>query len=118
MENPPASHGGFAHKAWLIFSAATILGSLTILAIYVKVYDDYGLTDRLRAVGGFTRQAMGIASFPLGLPIGAIADNPLEQIFDCGASNEPCGVFIAWWTHFTAVIVEVFLLRELVRRAR
>jgi hypothetical protein len=118
MENPLASHGGFAHKAWLIFSAATILGSLTILAIYVKVYDDYGLTDRLPALGRFTRQAMGVASFPLGLLLGAIADNPLKQIFDCGASNDPCDVFIAWWTHFTAVIALVFLLRGLVRRAR
>jgi hypothetical protein len=117
IENPKASHAGLARGLWLVYTAATILASLLILAIYVNAYDDHGLTERLRAVGGFTRRAARIISFPLGLPLGAMANPLFERIFGCEEPNEPCGAFTDWWTHFAALLVKVFIFRWFVRRS-
>lgn len=118
MENPKSSPGGLANTLWLIYTAAAIAGALLVLTIYVNAYDDNGLTERLRGLGAFVRRAMGVLSFPLGLPLGALANTPLERIFACEAANEPCGVFIDWWTHFSALLAQIVILRWLARRPR
>ncbi len=117
IKNSKASRASFAPNLWRVYTAATILGSLLSLAIYVNAYDDYGLTERLRAVGGFTRTAMHIISFPLGLPLGAMANPLFERIFRCDEPNEPCAAFIDWWTHFAALLVQVVILRWFARRS-
>jgi hypothetical protein len=118
IENSKASRAGPARALWLVYTVASILGSLLILAIYVNTYDDYGLTERLRAIGGLTRWAMRIISFPIGLPLGALANGLFERIFGCDALTEPCGVFIDWWAHFAALLAQLTLFRGLVRRSR
>ncbi len=105
-----------ADKAWLLYSAAAIGGALVVLAIYVNAYDDNGLTEKLRLLGGFTRRAMRVLSFPLGLPFGAVANGFLENAFGCAEPDEPCGVFVDWWTHFFAVLAQALLLRFALRR--
>ena len=72
---------GLARALWLVYNVASILGSLLILAVYVNTYDDYGLTERLRAIGGFTRWMMRVIFFPIGLPFGAMANGLFERIF-------------------------------------
>ena len=71
MENLEPSKRRLASRLWLIYTAAAIVGSLLVLAIYVSAYDNTGVTERLRATGAFTRTAMQVLSFPLGIPIGA-----------------------------------------------
>lgn len=112
-QEPP---GRVARGLWLAYAIATILASLAVLAIYVMTYDDYDLSDRLRAVGRFARRAMRVLSFPLGLPIGALLNGPLEAAFACGDEKEPCAVFIDWHTHFAALVAQVALLRWLIVR--
>jgi hypothetical protein len=107
-----------ASTLWLIYTAATILGSLVFLAIYVNVYDNTGVTERLRATGAFTRTAMRVLSFPLGFPLGAATNPLLERNFGCAALEEPCATFIDWWTHFAAVLAQVILFRWLIRLSR
>ncbi len=116
MKHAQTSRRRLVDGAWLLFSAATITGSLVVLAIYVNAYDDNGLTERLGVLGGFTRRAMRALSFPLGLPFGAVANDFLEGAFGCADPAEPCGVFIDWWTHFAAVFMQVLLLRWVIRR--
>ncbi len=111
------SQGRLASRLWLVYAAATIFGSLLILAIYVNAYDNTGVTERLRATGAFTRTAMQVFSFPLGLPMGAGANLFLERRFGCANPNEPCAVFVDWWTHFGAVLAQVVLLRWFLRRS-
>jgi hypothetical protein len=81
IENLKAWRAGPARASWLVCTVASILGSLLILAIYANTYDDYGLTERLRAIGGFPRWAMRIIFFPIGLPFGAMASGLFERIF-------------------------------------
>jgi len=103
-----------ARKFWFVYTGLALVGSLIVLAIYVNAYDDYDISDRLRATGRFARQAMRLLSFPLGLPFGALLNAPLEKSFNCGNENEPCAVFIDWHTHFTAAIAQILLLRWLI----
>jgi hypothetical protein len=118
MENARALRERLASKLWLIYTIAAILGSLAVLATYVNEYDNTGVTQRLRAAGAFTRMAMQVLSFPLGLPLGAAANPILERYFGCSVpGEEPCATFIDWWTHFAAILVQVLLLGWLVRRA-
>jgi ethanolamine utilization microcompartment shell protein EutL len=83
----------FLRVAWLAYALATVALSISVLAIYVNAYDDYDLSERLRATGRFARQAMRALSFPLGAPIGALLNPPLEKSFGCADANEPCAVF-------------------------
>jgi hypothetical protein len=118
MENTEPSKGRLASRLWLIYMIATILGSLVLLAIYVSAYDNTGVTERLRATGAFTRAAMQILSFPLGFPLGAAANPFLERNFGCAPLDEPCATFIDWWTHFTAILVQIIIFRRLIRLPR
>jgi len=111
-----AGPGARARLLWRIYSILTIAGALTLLAIYVNAYDDYDVSDRLRALGRFVRQAVRVLSFPLGLPTGTLADGPLERAFGCGDAYEPCAVFVDWHTHFAALLVQIVGLRWLLRR--
>jgi hypothetical protein len=115
MENMEPSTGRLASRLWVIYTTAAILGSLLVLAIYVSAYDNTGVTERLRATGAFTRTAMQVLSFPLGLPLGAAADPFLERSFGCAALDEPCATFIDWWTHFTAVLAQIIIFHRLIR---
>ena len=118
MENTGPSKGRLASRLWIIYTTATILGSLVILAIYVSAYDNTGVTERLRAMGAFTRTAMQLLSFPLGFPLGAAAAPFLERNFGCAPLDEPCATFIDWWTHFAAVIAQIIIFRRLIRPPR
>lgn len=102
--------------AWLAYAVATVALSIAVLAIYVTAYDDYDLSERLRATGRFARQAMRALSFPLGAPIGWLLAPPLEKSFGCGDENEPCAIFVNWNTHFAALLAQIVLLRWLIRR--
>jgi hypothetical protein len=115
MENIEPSNARLASRLWLIYMIAAILGSLVVLAMYVGAYDNTGVTERLRAMGAFTRMAMRILSFPLGLPLGAAANHFLEPNFGCAPSDEPCAIFIDWWTHFAAILVQIIIFRGLIR---
>jgi len=114
MEYMEPSKGRLASRLWLIYTAATILGSLLVLAIYVSAYDNTGVTERLRATGAFTRTVMQVLSFPLG----AAADPFLERSFGCAASDEPCAIFVDWWTHFAAILVQIVILQIVIRLPR
>jgi len=89
-----------------------------VLAIYVSAYDNTGVTERLRATGAFTRTVMQVLSFPLGFPLGALADPFLERSFGCAASDEPCAIFVDWWTHFAAILVQIVILQIVIRLPR
>lgn len=102
--------------AWLAYAIATVTLSIAVLAIYVTAYDDYDLSERLRATGRFARQAMQALSFPLGAPVGWLLDPPLEKSFGCGDENEPCAAFVNWNTHFAALLAQIVLLRWLIRK--
>ena len=102
--------------AWLAYAIATVTLSIAVLAIYVTAYDDYDLSERLRAAGRFSRQAMGALSFPLGTPVGWLLEPSLEKSFGCGDANEPCAVFVDWNTHFAALLAQIVLLRWLIGR--
>jgi hypothetical protein len=102
--------------AWLVYAMATVSLSIAVLAIYVTAYDDYDLSERLRATGRFTRQAMQALSFPLGAPVGWLLDPPLEKTFGCGDEKEPCAAFVDWNTHFAALLAQIVLLRWLIRK--
>ena len=116
MENGSASRRRLASRAWLAYTAGVVAGALLVLAIYINAYDDYGVTARLAATGSFTRAAMQALSFPLGFPIGAIADPILGRNFNCEAQSEPCATFVAWWTRCAAILVQILLLRWLAQR--
>jgi hypothetical protein len=116
MENGSASRRRLALRAWFVYTAGVVVGSLLILAIYVKAYDDYGVTPRLAATGSFTRTVMQALSFPLGFPLGAFADPILERNFNCDAQSEPCATFIAWWTRFATIFAQILLLRGIAQR--
>ncbi len=118
MENMEPSKRRLASRLWLIYMIAAILGSLVVLAIYVSAYDNTGVTERLRAMGAFTRTAMQVLSFPLGFPLGAAADPFLERSFGCAASDEPCATFIHWWTHFAAILAQIIILQIVIRLPR
>jgi magnesium-transporting ATPase (P-type) len=118
MENMDSSKRRLASSLWLIYTLATIVGSLVVLAMYVSAYDNTGVTERLQAMGAFTRTAMQLLSFPLGFPLGAAADPFLERRFGCAASDEPCATFIDWWTHFAAILVQIVIFHRLIRRLR
>lgn len=107
-----------ARTAWLIYTVIAIASALVVLAVYVNTYDDYDISERLRATGRFARTAMRVLSFPLGLPVGALANGPLESALGCGDLNEPCSVFVDWHTHFAAIVAQIVLLRRLVARRR
>lgn len=113
---PQSAWLGAARKFWLAYAAIAVVGSFIILTIYVNAYDDYDISDRLRATGRFARQAMRLFSFPLGFPFAALANGPLEKSFGCGDENEPCAVFIDWHTHFAAVLAQILMLRWLIFR--
>ena len=116
MDNGSASRRRFAYRTWLVYAAGVVAGSLLALAIYVNAYDDYGVTAKLTATGSFTRAVMQALSFPLGFPIGALADPSLERNLDCGAQSEPCATFIAWWTRFAVILIQILLLRWIAQR--
>ncbi len=118
MENMDSSKRRLASSLWLIYTLATIVGSLVVLAMYVSAYDNTGVTERLQAMGAFTRTAMQLLSFPLGFPLGAAADPFLERNFGCAALDEPCATFIDWWTHFAAILVQIVIFHRLIRRLR
>ncbi|MGJ0502948.1 MAG: hypothetical protein ACR65X_04235 [Methylocystis sp.] len=105
----------FLRAAWVAYAIATVALSIAVLAIYVNAYDDYDLSERLRATGRFVRQAMRALSFPLGA-IGALLNSPLEKSFGCGDANEPCAVFVDWNMRFAALLAQIILLRWLIRR--
>lgn len=109
--------GALARKIWLGYAIATIALALVALAIYVNAYDDYDVSERLRALGRLTRRAMLFLSFPLGSPVGFLADGPLETAFGCGDENEPCAIFVNWQTHFVALVAQIVLLRWAIARA-
>jgi len=100
----------------MVYTVGVVAGALMVLAIYVNAYDDFGVTPRLAATGRFTRAIMQVLSFPLGFPIGALADPILERNFDCEAQGEPCATFIAWWTRFAALFVQILLSRRIAQR--
>jgi len=102
--------------AWLAYAIAAVALSIAVLAIFVKAYDDYDLSDRVRATGRFARQAMRALSFPLGAPTGALLNPPLEKSFGCGDENEPCAIFVDWNTHFAALLAQIVMLRWLIGR--
>lgn len=110
-----APKGGFAGKLWLAYAVITILCSLAALAIYVNTYDDYDVSERLRATGLFMRRAMSVLSFPLGF-VFALTDEPLQRAFGCEGAEAPCSLFVAWHTRFAAVLAQIALLRWLVAR--
>ena len=89
MSDRPPQDGRwrFLRVAWLAYAIATVSLSIAVLAIYVTAYDDYDLSERLRATGRFTRQAMRAVSFPLGAPTGWLLNPPLEKSFGCGDEN-------------------------------
>ncbi len=103
---------------WLAYTAIAIVGALTLLAIYVNIYDDYDVSDRLRAAGALTRRVMWVLSLPLGLPVGALASTPMEAAFGCGEAREPCAVFVDWNLRFATIVAQIVLLRWLVARYR
>jgi hypothetical protein len=102
--------------AWLAYAIATVALSIAVLAIYVTAYDDYDLSERLRAAGRFSRQAMRALSFPLGTPVEWLLEPSLEKSFGCGDANEPYAVFVDWNTHFAALLAQIVLLRWLIGR--
>lgn len=106
----------FLRVAWLVYAIAAIALSIAVLAIFVKAYDDYDVSDRVRSIGRFARQAMRALSFPLGAPSGALLNPLLEKSFGCGDENEPCAIFIDWNTHFAALLAQIVLLRWLIGR--
>jgi hypothetical protein len=57
---------------------------------------------------------MQVLSFPLGYPLGAAANPFLEQYFGCAALDEPCAIFIDWWTHFAAILAQIIIFRWLI----
>jgi hypothetical protein len=114
--SPQDGRWRFLRVAWRAYAIATVALSIAVLAIYVTSYDDYDLSERLRATGRFARQAMRAVSFPLGALIGALLNTPLEKSFGCGDENEPCAVFVDWNTHFAALLTQVVLLRWLIGR--
>lgn len=116
MNDVSASRRRLFTRAWFAYTAAVLAGSLLALAIYVNAYDDYGVTAKLTATGRFTRSFMQALSFPLGFPVGALADPLLERSFGCEAQGEPCATFVLWWTRFAAIFIQIVLLRWLVRR--
>ena len=118
MENMEPSKGRLASRLWLIYTSAAILGSLVVLAMYVGAYDNTGVTERLRAMGAFTRTAMQVLSFPLGFPLGAAVNPFLDRNFGCAVLDEPCTTFIDWWTHFAAILVQIIIFRWLIQRPR
>jgi len=59
---------------------------------------------------------MQALSFPLGIPIGALADPILERNLHCEAQGEPCAIFIAWWTRFAAIFTQILLSRWIAQR--
>ncbi len=107
-----------ARKIWLAYAIATVVGALVLLAIYVNAYDDYDVGDRLRALGGVTRRAMLLVTFPLGLPARLLADGPLRAAFGCGDDNDPCAIFVDWQTLFAALVAQIVLLRYVIARRR
>jgi len=107
-----------ARTAWLAYAAVAIIGALTVLTIYVNTYDDYDVSECLYAAGAFTRRAMSALSFPLGFLLSTVAGGPLEASFNCGATNEPCAIFIDWNLKFAAIISQIALLRGIVTRRR
>lgn len=113
---PQTARGRAARRIWLAYTALAIVASLVVLTIYVTTYDDYDISDRLRATGRFARKAMRVLSFPLGLPIGALLNGPLEKALACGDESEPCAIFIDWHTHFAALLAQIALLRWLIVR--
>jgi hypothetical protein len=113
---PQDGRGRFLRVAWLAYAIATVALSFAVLAIYVNAYDDYDLSERLRATGRFARQAMQALSFPLGAPVGWLLDPPLEQSFGCGDENEPCAIFVNWNTHVAVLLAQIVLLRWLIRK--
>jgi hypothetical protein len=116
MENGSASRRRFASRMWFIYAAVVVAGSLLVLAIYINAYDDYGVTARLTATGSFTRAVMQALSLPPGFPIGALADPFFQRRFGCEAQSEPCATFVAWWTRFGVILLQILLLRGLSRR--
>ncbi|TLG78178.1 hypothetical protein [Methylocystis sp. B8] len=118
MSDGPPQDGRwrFLRVAWLAYAIATVALSIAVLAIYVTACDDYDLSERLRATGRFTRQAMRAVSFPLGAPTGWLLNPPLEKSFGCGDENEPCAAFVDWNTHFAALLAQIILLRWLIAR--
>ncbi len=117
-ESAPAGPKGAAsaRKIWLAYALVTIAGALVLLALYVNAYDDYDIGDRLRGLGRFTRRAMNIVTFPLGLPAGLIADGPLKGAFGCGDENDPCAIFTLWQAQFAALVAQIVGLGWLTRR--
>ncbi|GEM_PF-6630018 len=118
MNDGPPREGRWRYLrvGWLVYAIATVTLSIAVLAIYVTAYDDYDLSERLRATGRFARQAMQALSFPLGAPVGWLLDPPLEKSFGCGDENEPCAAFVDWNTHFAALVAQIVLLRWLIRK--
>lgn len=116
MEN--IARARLVSRLWLGYAAVTIFGSLLVLAIYVNAYDNTGMTERLRAAGVFLHTVMQVLSFPLGLALGAAANPSLAQYFRCGAPDDPCAVFIDWWTHFAAILIQIAFFNILTRRWR
>ncbi|MFO1102874.1 MAG: hypothetical protein U1E20_08230 [Methylocystis sp.] len=112
---PHDGQGRFLRLAWLAYAVATVALSFAVLAIYVNAYDDYDLSERLRATGRFARQAMQALSFPLGAPIGWLLDPALAKSFGCGDENEPCANFVNWNTHVATLLAQIVLLRRLIR---
>jgi hypothetical protein len=106
----------WARKIWLAYALVTIAGALALLAIYVDAYDDYDIGDRLRGLGRFTRRAMTLLTFPLGLPAGLVADGPLSGAFGCGGENDPCAIFVLWQAQFAALLAQIVGLGWLTRR--
>ena len=116
MRNGSASRQRLVLRTWLTYAAGVVAGSLLVLAIFVKAYDDFGVTARLAATGNFTRTTMQALSFSLGFPIGALAEPLLERNFDCAPQSEPCATFIAWWTRFAVILIQILLLRWIAQR--
>ena len=112
----PSPRGRFARSLWLAYAILTVLCAFAVLAIYVNTYDDYDVSDRLRAAGVFLRRSMNVLSFPLGWLVGALTKAPLAAVFGCKAPEAPCSLFIDWQTRFVALLAQIVLLRWVIAR--
>lgn len=114
----PPPRERLARNLWLAYASVTIVGALTVLAIYVNIYDDYDVSDRLRAAGRFLRQTMNVLSFPLGWGVGALTNEPLGWVFGCGTPDAPCSILVEWQTRFIALLAQIIALRWYITRRR
>jgi hypothetical protein len=112
----PPPRGRLARNLWLAYAIASVVCALAVLAIYVNTYDDYDVSDRLRAAGAFLRRTMKVLSFPLGWLVDALTIDPLTRALGCAGPDAPCSIFVEWQTRFVALLAQIVLIRWLMAR--